>query len=164
MKKIMVSVSFVVLLFLACFVNARYNENADKAKILGEAAYVNNNTMVEEPSDYFYEMREARDKAREDACNLLREVTQNPNTTAEGRTEAEEELINIARHIEGEATCEGILKTRGFSDVMLTVSDDAVTVSVKGTDLLPAQLAQIKDAVMSCTDADADEIKIIPVG
>lgn len=160
MKKMVVTVSFVLLLFVACLINARFNNDNREAKILGEAAYVSSDTQVSE--DIFYEQRAERDKVRSDACDLLREVTENPGTTAEGRAQAEQQLINIAKHMESEVSCEGILKSRGFSDVLLTVSDEGVTVSVSETDLLPAQIAQIKDAVVSCTGADADKIKIIP--
>ena len=65
--------------------------------------------------------------------------------------------------MESELVMEGLIKSKGFEDVIVTNSASNVNVIVKGTNLESSQVAQIVEIVKQQTSKSIDNIKIIPV-
>ncbi len=157
--KNLITITFAVILIVAGVMNWRYN-GGENAKILGQAAYVNNDVLVEEDSG-FESLRLKKETAREEAVEMLKEIINNEKSGENQIASAQDKMALIAFHKEQEASCEAILKSKGLGeDVLVTVEDDSATVTVKTLELSPAQITQITETVMEQTSFPADKIKI----
>ncbi len=166
MKKIFnrkyITAVMIIVLLLAGAINRNYSQSnkEETTKILGEAAYVNNDVAIEENSEYNIAMN-ARDKARDEAKETLQDIIKNPNTTGEGRKSAEQELISLVKISKNEADCEMILKEKGFENVVVTITDAGANVSVSIENPMNTEIAQITETVSSVTGIAAEKIKIL---
>lgn len=159
-KKIM-SVLLIGLLCTAIFLNWKSNGTEDdKAKILGEAAYVNNDVKIEE-QEPFHDKRIERQKAKEQALELIEQVLNDQSSDTDVKKEAQTKKIAIAENIVKESDCETILDAKGFKDVLVTISGEDATVIVNSASLLPAQVVQIQEAVSSSSGILPEKIKIV---
>ena len=159
-KKI-ITVLLLVLLCTAIFMNRQSNSNdEDKAKILGEAAYVNNNVKIEEPEP-FSGKRIERQRVKEQALELIEQVLSDTSSDEETRKEAQNKKIVIAENMVKEVDCETVLNAKGFENILVTISGDEATVIVNMSSLLPAQVVQIQEAVSSSSGILPEKIKIV---
>ncbi len=160
-NKKFVTVVMLLVLIIAAFANRLYTNDAEKtAKILGEAAYVNNDVKIQEV-DEIKKTITAREKARDETKEMLQEIINNHNTTEEGRQQAEHELITLAKNIKNEIDCETILKQKGFKNVVVTISSDTASVLVDVKDLMNTEIAQITETVSTVSGLNVDKIKIL---
>ena len=81
--------------------------------------------------------------------------------SAEAKTEAENKIFEISDNIENEVNIENVLKSKGFSDVLVSVSDSQVSVAVRSDGLTAPQTAQINDAVEQFVSTN--NVKIVEV-
>ena len=65
--------------------------------------------------------------------------------------------------METELVTEGLIKAKGFEDVIVTSTNANVNVVVKSAELTSNQVAQIVSIVQEQTGMAIDYIKIIPV-
>ncbi len=162
-KKIM-SIALIGLLCTAIYLNWTYSsedENGgDTAKILGEAAYVNNDIQLEE-GDIYADKRLEREKAREQSLELIEQVLADATADEETRKTAQQEKLDIANAIEFEATCESLLKSKGFNEVMVSITGQQAVVCVNVETLIPTEIAQVQDIISSTSGIEPSEIKII---
>ena len=181
MKKrqiLIVALSLVVV--IAAYLNWTYTEpvektvtvSGDDTKIYGEATLVDGEAEQPEEaeevaavteSEYFRSARINRDKARSDSLDILREVAESDNASDEDKNTAYDKMTETAENTEKEGNTENLLKAKGFEDVLVYITDDAVTVTVKTDGLTSAETAQIYDIVIAETGAAAEKIKIIEI-
>lgn len=161
-SKKFLSVIMVAVLVIAGFINRSYNQNNSQhtAKILGEAAYVNNNIKIEE-NNATAQIKNNREIARDQTKEMLQNIIDNPSTTDDGRKSAEQEMIKLAKSIKDEADCEILLNQKGFENVVVTITESGASVSVETKDLMNTEIAQITETVSSVTGFDSDKIKIL---
>lgn len=65
--------------------------------------------------------------------------------------------------METELALEGLIKAKGFEDVVISTSATNINVIVKSAELQEAEVAQICDIIEGQTDYTLDNIKIFPV-
>ena len=83
---------------------------------------------------------------------------------AEGEdAQARQRLMDMLKHAEAENTLEGVLRSRGFEDALVTVSDHSANVLIRGESPTRDECAVILDLVMSQTGLTGGNVKIIPV-
>ena len=162
LNKRYISVVLGVVLVIAGIVNRNYKQPVDSqtAKILGEAAYVNSNVKVDDKIILESETIK-REKSRDEAKEMLEDIIKNPATTEEGRKQAEQEMINMAKAIKQEADCEMLLKQKGFENAVVTITDNSASINVNIKDIMSTEIAQITEIVSSVSGIGADRIKIL---
>ena len=162
LNKRYISVILGIVLVIAGVVNRNYKQPVDSktAKILGEAAYVNNNIKVDDNAITVSGAME-REKSRDEAKEMLEDIIKNPATTEDGRKQAEQEMINMAKSIKYEADCEMLLKQKGFENAVVTITDNSASVNVDIKDIMSTEIAQITEIVSSVAGVGADRIKIL---
>lgn len=159
-KKI-ISVLLIAMLCTAIFLNWKSNAGeGDKAKMLGEAAYVNNDVKIEE-QEPFSAKRIERQKAKEEALELIEQVLLDDVSDEETKKEAQSKKIAIAESMVKESDCETVLNAKGFENILVTISGEEATVIVDMGSLLPAQVVQIQEAVSSLAGILPEKIKIV---
>jgi len=111
--------------------------------------------------NYFVEQRLSRDKLRANLIDRLNDIVNNDNTTEAMRTEAQQEIMNIGKLSEKELTIEGLIKSKGFDEALVLLTDSDIKVIVDTPELNEVEMVKILDIVRAETDFDMDSIKII---
>ena len=161
-KRNMVAGAVLLLVCGAIFLNGRYAQQVEETdKILGQATLVDGTEGDAEevsgealPGDYFATARLTRQQARDSALSLLQE--------ASGAAEVDEAA---AAYTLAEAQIENMITAKGYTDCVVFMADDGVSVVVSaGEDGLQTEdIAKITDIVKQETELTADCIKILEV-
>ena len=146
-------------------VNAPDKTQTEQAgKKLGDSAMVSGQQPVGSTSDVLNSARKEKEAARSKSMELLTAIVSNQKATKEAKDKAGADLTAIAKAIEKEGVIQGIIKTKGFEDSLVFLSDGKanVTVKVKAT-LSSADVAKLQDIVSENAGITADKIKISEV-
>lgn len=160
----------VVALGAAIWLNTKYLPS--DTKYLGEASYVGASSESEavetaakadSSADYFKTSKEEREKAREEAIDLIEETLDNDNLKEADKKSALAKAEEIAARMEQESNIETLLKAKGFNQAIAVINDTGISVIVKAEGLTSQQTLQIQDVVTGETSIPLANIKIIPV-
>ena len=175
-KRNMVAGAVLLLVCGAIFLNGRYAQQVEETdKILGQATLVDGTEGDAEevsgealPGDYFATARLTRQQARDSALSLL-ELLQEASGAAEvdetAAAEAAQIIQTLAAYTLAEAQIENMITAKGYTDCVVFMADDGVSVVVSaGEDGLQTEdIAKITDIVKQETELTADCIKILEV-
>lgn len=90
----------------------------------------------------------------------LLEIINNVNISEEQKQEAVDNMIAITDVAEKETVAEILLESKGFDDVVVSITDSTVDVVVNASELSEAQRAQIEDIIVRKTGVSPDAIVI----
>ena len=90
----------------------------------------------------------------------LLEIINNVNISEEQKQEAVDNMIALTDIAEKETEAEILLESKGFDDVVVSITDDSVDVVVNASELSEAQRAQIEDIIIRKTGVSPDAIVI----
>lgn len=119
------------------------------------------NTENSSSRDYFVEFRLSRDKLRASAVDRLDDIVNNDKTADDVRTKAQEEIMIIGNISEKELQIEGLVKSKGFEEALVFLTDEDIKVVVTSNDLNEQEVVKILDIVKSETTFNSDAIKIM---
>ena len=153
----------LVMIAVAGYINWQYTalpqeEESVPTAVVEETAVKPQSTQ----NNYFTNARVDRENVRSQSTDMYRQIAEDSAASADARKEAEIALTAIAKAKENEGIIEGILKAKGFEDAVVYITED-VSVVVKSEELLPAQVAQIRDAVIETAKVRADQIRVMNV-
>lgn len=133
-----------------------YNGAEGEADVPVDAAAAN---------EYFDQVRLSREKARDSAVATLKSITETTNADSATVNEALEAMTAMAKRTEEEARLEGLITAKGFKDCVAYMTDNNVTVTVSAgaEGLSEAGVARIKDIILTETDYNANQMKIVEV-
>lgn len=158
----------VVALGAAIWLNTKYLPS--DTKYLGEASYVSTSsagdavqTSAKAETDYFTTAKKDREKAREDAIELIEETLDNDKLKEGDKKSALAKVEEIANRMEQESNIESLLKGKGFEKVLAIINDNGISVAVKSEGLTSQQTLQIQDVIIGETEIPLAQIKIIPI-
>ena len=170
-RKQLVLAGLVLCLGAAVWINMRFAPNGDVAgNGLGNSDYVadgNNNlgeaiqtgAKVSSIEKSKFELKATRDELVKTLNVTIDKAGQEDSV----KKSAVDQLSKLTENINKEAAIETIIKSKGFTDVLVIIAEDSTTVMVGAEELLQSQTLQIQDAVVSQTGASLDKIKIITV-
>ena len=98
-------------------------------------------------SAYFSATQVSRQRARDEALEVLQAVVENVDATEAMKNEALAEIAVIADEIQKEANIESLITAKGFEACVAVINNDTASIVVKADDLQPAQIAQINAIV-----------------
>lgn len=122
------------------------------------AAEVSTSTSPEQ--DYFTQERQNRQIAREEATDALTDLLRAADTSENAKKEATAAAEKLASAIKAESDMEAEIKTKGFSDCLVSLNNDTCTVIVPAEPLNDATAITIKDIVNRQAGIDFDKITI----
>ena len=96
-------------------------------------------------------------------CTGKVEIINSTGLTDEQKQDAVDSMVQMTEFAEMEAAAEILLESKGFSDVVVSISADGVDVVVNAAELTEAQRAQIEDIVIRKTESPAEDIVISTV-
>jgi stage III sporulation protein AH len=119
------------------------------------------NAGTKEEASYFAMAAIDRSRARDEAMEVLNQITASTDASEEARAEAYAAIEQMAKDIENEANIETLLKAKGFEECVAVISNSAATIIVKSEGLLPSDLAQITEIVWEQAAISPSAIKVI---
>lgn len=112
--------------------------------------------------NFFNEYRIERDRRRSESVEILREIVNNPNSSASMRQEAQQNLISIADVLGKESKIENALVAKGFKDAVVVIQKEAVMVIVPSSGLRDDEIARISDIVIKVVGCKMEDVVIVP--
>ncbi|MCQ2433564.1 MAG: SpoIIIAH-like family protein [Clostridia bacterium] len=111
--------------------------------------------------DYFAVSRINRQRARDEAIEVLQTVADGAENLTDVRDDALAGIARIAKDIESEAAIESLVRGKGFEACVAVISGDSANVIVKTASLLPNEVAQIQEIVYETAGILPANVKII---
>ena len=113
--------------------------------------------------DFAAEMKLEREQVRAKNKETLLGIVNSTNLTDEQKQSAVDQMITLTDTAEREAAAEMLLEAKGFTDVVVSITDSAVDVVLNMGDVTDAKRAQIEDIVKRKTNISAENIIITPI-
>ena len=111
---------------------------------------------------YFTTAQVSRQRARDEALEVLNAVVENANATDSVKAEAVAEIKKISLEIEQEADIESLLISKGFEKCVAVINGQTASIVVKCSETLtPAQIAQINASVYEVSGIEPVNITIV---
>lgn len=120
------------------------------------------NDSVSAGEEYFSSIQVSRQRARDEALEVLNAVFENQNATEEVKAEAATEIKQISLQMAQEANIESIIVSKGFDRCVAVLNGNSanIVVSCDGT-LTSTQLAQINAVVFEQAGIEPVNITIV---
>lgn len=112
---------------------------------------------------YFAASQLSRQKARDEAMEVLQSVVEDENSNEEAKATALADIAKMAEDMEAEVNVETLVMSKGFKQCVAVISESgiSVVVDVPDTALTAAQIAQINAIVYEQTGITPDKTVII---
>lgn len=182
-KNQLLIIGLAIMVVVAGYLNWEYRRKNPEVPIMSSSTVEPNATATPSPTleikpsgisnqpeeeqqpenDYFVTAKMNKDTSRSQSVDTLKGILENKNSTQEAKTEAQNQLVNIAKIIEKESAIENLIKAKGFSNAIAIITDENANVVVKTKGLLPSEVVQIKDIVNSETKISFEKIKIVEI-
>ena len=118
-----------------------------------------------EPTDsdnYFSSVEVSRQRARDEALEVLNAVVENDQASEEVKAEAMKEIQTIAKEMSQESNIESILLSKGFAQCIAVINGDSANIVVQSEgQLQSSQLAQINAVVYEQAGIEPINITIV---
>ncbi len=186
-KRQVVLAALVLALGAAVCLNWQFSDNNDllatnvveSTKELGEAKYVNTlttsssqdkqetqkesdvQTISEKASEYFAKAAANRQKARNEASDMIKEILNDVKSSDEVKAEATKKASEIAQIIQQESNIENLVKSKGFTECIAFIQNGECSIVVSADGLDENSAITIKDIVSGQSGISFDKIKII---
>ena len=180
-KKNMIAAAVLVTVCAGIYLNWLYTEDAstsdltdtlnaekvmsDEALVLSEdmEALAAGESVETTAQDYFAAVRLSRQQARDNALNLLQEAISYAEDSKASESAAQlEDIIQTALT---EAQIESLIIAKGYADCVAYMTNEGISVAVSAPEggLQEADVAVIADIVMSQSDYQLTDIRIVEV-
>ena len=150
--KIIIIAAMVLLLGVTGYLNVMLNKSISKVD--------DGSTTT---SSYFQTYRTDRESTRDQEMLYYDAIIASESSTEEAIKNAENAKLALIEQMEQELIVEGLIKSKGFEDCVVTISDANVNAVVKAAELSSTQVAQIVEIIQSQLATSIENIKIIPV-
>ena len=150
--KIIIIAVMVLLLGVTGYLNVMLNKSVS-----------NNNDGTTTTSSYFQTYRTDRESTRDQEMLYYDAIIASESSSEEAIKNAEEAKLALIDQMEQELVVEGLIKSKGFADCVVTISDSNVNAVVKAAELTSSEVAQIVSVIQTELSVGIENIKIIPV-
>ena len=110
---------------------------------------------------YFSATQVSRQRARDEALEVLQSVVDNESADEATKTAALMEIAELAKAMEAEANIESLVLSKGFTQCVAVINGDACSVVVNGTELQQNQISQINEIVYEQAGISPQSVRII---
>lgn len=114
-------------------------------------------------ANYAAEVKLNREQIRSKNKEALLEIIDNESLSEEQKQDAVNEMVTLTDIAEKEANTEMLLEAKGFTNVVVSISDNTCDVVVDMGDVTDAKRAQVEDIVKRKTGIAAENIIITPI-
>lgn len=174
-RRRMVTAALVMALGTAVYLNWQFSGNQEllasdtlsSEREMGTAQLVNGDaeetdaSAAEEQESVFTQAKLSRQKARDEAVEMLEEVLKDSESSEEAKKEAVAQSAVIAQNVLKENNIENLVKAKGYADCVAVIQDDECSVIVGQKLENASDAVVIQDIVVGQTDFAPEKIKII---
>ena len=153
-KRIFVLCGMIALLVVTGVLNIVLNGNA-------VSTGANDDSLSS--ASFFDTYRSDRVATREQTILYLDAIISNSASSSEEAAAATQSKLELTKNMELELVLEGLIRSLGFEDVVVTNSTESVNVILKASELTDGQVAQITEIIVTETDKSSFDVRIIPV-
>ncbi len=150
--KIIIITVMVLLLGVTGYLNVMLNNSVSKDK--GQTTTT---------ASYFSTYRSTRESTRDQEMLYYDAIISNETSSEEAVKNAEQSKLSLIKQMEKELVIEGLIKAKGFSDCIISISDANVNAVVKAKELNKSETAKIVAVIQSQLGTGIENIKIMPV-
>lgn len=140
--------------------NTEIVSNTENELNPGESVLTGNIINV---TDYAAAVKLNREQIRATNKEALLEIINNEQLTEEAKKDAVNEMVQLTEIAEKEANAEMLLEAKGFTNVVVSISEDSCDVVLDMGEVTDAKRAQVEDIVKRKTGVAADKIVITPI-
>ncbi|MEG1646526.1 MAG: SpoIIIAH-like family protein [Clostridia bacterium] len=155
-KKIIVLCTMVVLLVVTGTVNFFLQGK------FGDKAPVGNPDNPPTVTTFFSSYRTELHTRRATTIANLDSIINSEMTSAEAKTSAEKQKLSICANMEKELVLESLIKSKGFNEVVVTMSTENINVLVDKTEISKADAAKILNIITEQTSYKAVDVVVSP--
>lgn len=111
-------------------------------------------------SKYFTESKLERENMYSEMLESYQSILANSDISAEQKSTSQKEISNINSQKNAIMIAENLIKNKGFSDVVIFVNNESVSVVVKAETLNESEIAQIQSIIQRELNANVENIHI----
>ncbi len=152
-KKIVILSVMIALLLVTGFVNVALNSTLSSDL---------STTTSTTNANFYSTYRTDRENTRLQEIQHYDEIIASATASEESKADAEEKKLALITQMEKELVTEGIIRGKGFEDVVITTSNSNINVFIKASELTESEVAQITSVVTTQMNVEIDKIIIIP--
>ena len=152
-KKIVILSVMIALLLVTGFVNVALNSTLSSDL---------STTTSTTNANFYSTYRTDRENTRLQEIQHYDEIIASATASEESKADAEEKKLALITQMEKELVTEGIIRGKGFEDVVITTSNSNINVFIKASELTESEVAQITSVVTTQMNVEIDRIIIIP--
>ncbi len=160
-RKHLIVACAVLLVAAALALNLTLFGKTDVAPTDAPSNEPTDDTATNEAGSYFSATQVSRQRARDEALEVLQGVVENENADEATKTGALLEISKLAKEMEAEANIESLVLSRGFAQCVAIINDDTCSIVVSAEALEPNQISQINEIVFEQAGIKPANIKII---
>ena len=179
-KRQLVLAALVVALGAAVYLNWQFSgdtavltgtESVESEKNIGEAQLVNGSAVSDSASassdteagtdDWYTQARLSRQKARDEATELLKDILADASANDQVKEEAVEKAAQMAQNVLEENNIESLIRAKGFGDCVVYIQNGECSVVISGSEEVENSTVIIKDIVSGQAAVEYGKIKII---
>lgn len=140
--------------------NTEIVSNTENEKNPGESVLTGNILNV---TDYAAAVKLNREQIRASNKEALLKIINNEQLTEDAKKDAVNQMVALTEIAEKEANAEMLLEAKGFTNVVVSISDDSCDVVLDMGEVTDAKRAQVEDIVKRKTGIAAEKIVITPI-
>lgn len=158
-KKVIVLCSMVAILVTTGVLNFVFNDKLNNKPGGGEAP-VDNPTAVE---SFFNSCKSNKQATRAEELSVLESIMISESATDEMKETANAKKLEILKYMESELIIENMIKAKGFSDVVVNMSENNINIIIEPAQPTEQELAHIYSIVVTQTTYKTSQIFVFPL-
>lgn len=176
-RKQIAAVCLLILVGVAGYLNWSFQQDvidpevvqvySEVSKKIGEAKMVSTTpaetAVTKAEDDYFSRARLERDIKRSESMDMLTKILDAGATDKAARTRAEDEIHLLADFTEKEVMMENLIRAKGYSEVLVFMGENLISIAVKSDGLNEVDVAVLQDIATGTTAYLPDKIKIVEI-
>lgn len=110
---------------------------------------------------FFSSTQVSRERARDEALEVLQSVVDNASTNDAAKTQALADISQIAKDMEAESNIETLVVAKGFEQCVAVISSGTINVVIKADKLSQSDIAIINEIVYEQSGIKPSDVKIV---
>ena len=133
------------------------NSSEDTSKTQSTSEIPNEN----EDNTYFEESKLQRDTMYSQTLETYKEMLNNSNVSEQQKAVITQEITNLSKEKNSIMVCENVITTKGFSNCVIFVNTDSISVVIESDELKTDEIAQIQNIISREMNAKVEDIHIM---
>ena len=126
-----------------------------------DASSTGKDTDVISTDSFFSSTQVSRERARDEALEVLQSVVDNASTDDAAKTQALADISQIAKDMEAESNIETLVVAKGFEQCVAVISSGTINVVIKADKLTQSDIAIINEIVYEQSGIKPADVKIV---